>query len=85
MTTSIDSLPIEKINYYAQKYAQNLKYQREHQKIYQKTDIGRKYAVKRSSRYYFRKNNIYHPEYNNSPTAKEGRKYKRNDSPSASH
>ena len=75
---TINSLPIETIKYYAQQYANTLKYHRQHQKVYQKTDVGRKNSQKRSSKYYFRKNNIYHPQYNNSPTAKEGRKYKRN-------
>ena len=74
---TINSLPIETIKYYAQQYANTLKYHRQHQKVYQKTDVGRKNSQKRSSKYYFRKNNIYHPQYNNSPTAKEGRKYKR--------
>ena len=55
---TINSLPIETIKYYAQQYANTLKYHRQHQKVYQKTDVGRKNSQKRSSTYYFRKNNI---------------------------
>ena len=46
MTIIINSLPIETIKYYAQQYANPLKYHRQHQKVYQKIDVGGKNSQK---------------------------------------
>ena len=46
------------------------------QKRWAQSERGRKMTARRSLKYYYRKNNIYHPEFN--IDGEDERKYKRN-------
>lgn len=75
---TMKTMETSKIKLYAEKYLRLLEKQREQQRAYAKTEKGRQNVCRRNLKRYYLKNNIYHPLFNTSQTAREGQKYKRN-------
>jgi hypothetical protein len=53
----------ELLNFY-EKYRHRVQYLKEYKKEYYKTETGRERQKEASKKYYYRKNNKYHPIYN---------------------
>ena len=75
MNMDISNLDKKTIYHYAELYLLTVQKRRERIKKYSKTEKGRENNKRRSKRFYYRRNDVYHPEFN--PTGTKERRYKR--------